>query len=395
MACRRDKIILSDFERDALIIQSVKEGFVKYLPRTTGSSEEKYSLLLNDSKLSQRKINNAMQKIYPNIILFDELIMPSVSGYSFETEILESNGLFKIGEYDKYGIQNDKLLFGDTRLIDIDDEYAYQIKPIIMKILLRVYRKRDTELHLATMKEVEKQRLTLPKYLDFMYDFIINRKQFFCDIRPSDYLSMICECEDGEFINPPRVEYNVIKFIIYFINTLVYKLEKSAKDEAVIAGDDFDLQCFCDYGTKYDYIQKNMSNDCYGLLKIELPDCFKNMPKFNSIAEVLTYRDKKWHDIKRLRNVLAEMEYYIRSGMKDAAINKARNDIEKAVKDMKFNDNYESISRWTTLISLPIGILELYMNSSLIGMSITVLSFLMQIKSDINKRNSEWLYLIK
>jgi hypothetical protein len=85
----------------------------------------------------------------------------------------------------------------------------------------------------------------------------------------------------------------------------------------------------------------------------------------------------------------------IRECGKDAAILKAAEDIKKANKDLLKNSKYEAVSKWSTYLSLPVGTAESLLGGSYIGLTISGVTMLNQLRLDINKRKNNWINVVR
>lgn len=389
----RDSIILSELESELLIVRGVKEGFVDFGFKSE-SNDEKYSDLLEKSRISKQKANRILKKLYQNILLYDKIISPSVQTFSFRPVKLNETGFFELGVFNKRGIQDTSYFYGDGKMPDLDHDYALYIKHIVIESILKEWRY-NKPLETRFTKILENDNCKLRDYLNSMYDYLY-LNPILTRISYSNLLSLSFADEDHfhtSFFDNPYFEIDCIiaNYISQHLHRLIFNLETSAMDNAVISGSDFDIRSI----SKFKLVEKNVANQCYEILKMELKNEIEMLPSFSSLKEVLIFKEKNRQGIERLRSVLDELEDLIRNGLSIQAVNRAKSDINKATKELSRYHSLEKISKWSTLLSLPIGIAELYLNNPLVGYSLTAISFINQISMDMCKRKNNWIYLIR
>lgn len=111
--------------------------------------------------------------------------------------------------------------------------------------------------------------------------------------------------------------------------------------------------------------------------------------------EVLTVKNERKKDIHRLRNVLDEFDYIIRSEGEEKAIKRITCDINKASMELAKGNPSKSVSRWASIILIPILVAEQLMRLPPIGMTLEIITILSNISLDVYKRRYKWINLIR
>ncbi len=118
-------------------------------------------------------------------------------------------------------------------------------------------------------------------------------------------------------------------------------------------------------------------------------------PAFTSLTEVLSFRKKKWRDIVALQNEISNIEELLRTGGTEAAINQAVKDVKLANEALIRGNTTKKTAQIATYLSVPISLLEFLTFGTSFSMTISVVGTMAQLKSDLENRQSNWLFVAR
>lgn len=133
----------------------------------------------------------------------------------------------------------------------------------------------------------------------------------------------------------------------------------------------------------------------YQLLKVSLENQIGQLPKLDTLDDVIKLKEKKRKDIFRLNEIIANIEDSLREG-RAKAILKANAEIGQAVKELNKNLTTEKISVWSTYLSIPLSAVELLIGvPSVASICSGITGAIATYKSNRIKKNNEWIYVVR
>ena len=184
----------------------------------------------------------------------------------------------------------------------------------------------------------------------------------------------------------------MIQIFAVHVEALLWDMKLSSEYNATIVNTYYRIEKL-----GYNHAQKLKDRDSiYNTLKIELSNYLGYMPKFESFHDVLRIKDKQRQDIKRLQNVISELEATLVECGNEKMITQAVNNVSKANKELLRLKQYEKVSKWTTYLSIPIAVSEIVMQlPPILGMSLAGIGTSATLKAEHSKKQSGWVSVIR
>lgn len=301
---------------------------------------------------SRKKSNILFQMLF----IYDRIVIKEIDfAMSYDISSL-NNGPIQILSYD------DERKMINMKSINhlspaIDAEYARYLKPAIIKNI--------TSLAKAFYK-IKFDGISDNDFASIMFDTIYCKNN---DERTHliekykkvfDYnahLAWITHGRELEKIGFPRAKefmYDGILGIIgQEIDSVLLDFAISSANDAIIMNPNYDI-------SKLGVNSENSENvsDIYGILKVECSKFLPMLPSFASLSDVLIYKEKSKKDIKRLREVMGELELILKTKGNNAMVAKAVSSVEKAVNELNQAKSLSKVDKWSLFLSLPIAAIE-------------------------------------
>jgi len=392
----RDSIILNNEFEFVLIREAKKGDYVKALPKEllgendwlSPNEEERIELALH-KKITKEKI----QKVLQMVLLYDKIILPCNNDFSDFSNLINT-GNFDIRSYDdmQEGLGINKFPG------DIDYDYSQIIKPAL------IYEMKETVKHLY-YKRVD--GFTDYKFASMMYDLLFSQgtdrfqklmNTHYDFISSNAIIHMIRHMNNpiysitstGDYVKDYLQE--MIQIFAVHVEALLWDMKLSSEYNATIVNTNYRIEKL-----GYNHAQKLKDRDSiYNTLKIELSNYLGYMPKFESFHDVLRIKDKQRQDIKRLQNVISELEATLVECGNEKMITQAVNNVSKANKELLRLKQYEKVSKWTTYLSIPIAVSEIVMQlPPILGMSLAGIGTSATLKAEHSKKQSGWVSVIR
>ncbi len=372
----KENILFAGPYKDAIFFELLREGFISDGINPKSHYEEKLKRM--DKKVTDKFRNH----IYESILIYDHIgITPGVP-YSHDYK-----GMAALKNIRFEGATND-CLDDDYHLYVpfIDVDYYEYIKPFLQDSLLKLLRSyhqmRDIQdIVLQKLKMTQKAFSTYilrllfeenncGKYINYLVDDMLTQEQKDSDLRDlyADFL------------------FRLLKQVISISWHIRFYLDYSAETESGILGNEYIGGC----------VLRNSSirSSAYKILKVEHHRLLGYLPKFNSIRDTVEYKEKYKSNVKTFRTVLTELEWTLAIDGREQAIKKATSDLGLALKSLKCVEK-NIVSKFITVMSVPIGIAECILNSSFVGLTISSLGLLNEIRNEYVKKKNNWLMLIR
>jgi hypothetical protein len=176
--------------------------------------------------------------------------------------------------------------------------------------------------------------------------------------------------------------------------TLVELLESSAMGTAVAIQDLFDVTV-APASVGLENVAISNHDDAYALLRIALEDEIGALPQLNTIDDVLRLRDRRQPDIRRLRQVLNEVETHARRGS-PAGLIKARQEIAIAARDLTRGETADKVGQWASVLALPLVVAEPLLGIPSVGSAaLSIVGGGATLLAQANKRRSTWIQVVR
>lgn len=383
----RNSIILPLNYEKIFMIEARKSGLIKHIEvhRDFDYNEIDYY-----EEEMYRRCYKIKQNLFQMILLYDELIIQD-SDPTYEYKKIENLGTFKIYSFDDFYNYNAKEQENNPL-------YAEYLKPAILKVLKKQLR------HCFEFNNNKK--VSYHKMISELYDTIFG----ISDNISKDTLKLlemneiiytlkniknINELKDlglsNEFAER-RFALEVAGWFILLYNQLCWQLKISSEQDAYIVNSEFQLsQIGCDI------YEKNINTymEAYKILKCEYANIIGTLPYISSIEEAILLKEKRKRDIMNLREVIGNLENVFRTEGREKAIIEAINDVRKASSALSKCEKINKIGKWTTLLSVPMGVAEMLLGGGLIGLGISAVGTATCIIDEKIKRNNSWCEILR
>lgn len=137
------------------------------------------------------------------------------------------------------------------------------------------------------------------------------------------------------------------------------------------------------------------ADDAYCILKTQISMIMEEQPAFESLTDILRFREKKSTDIKLLRDEVSALESLLVQGEREQAIQKAINDVRSANQSLIKNTVAKRTARIATYLSVPISVLEYFTFGTPYSILIGVVGTTAQWIQDQSDSKSNWLFVAR
>lgn len=330
------------------------------------------------------------QNLFQMILLYDELIIQD-SDPTFEYNEIENMGNFKIYPFDDF-------YYFDARQQENNVLYAEYLKPAILKVLKKElnhyfeisnnkkvsYNKMISELYdviFGIQENISKNTVELLELNETAYK-LKNRK----NINRLKNLGLSDELSEGRFA------MELASWITLFYDQLCWQLKISSEQDAYIVNSEFQLSKIgC--GIYEENINTYM--DAYKILRCECANIIETLPHMCSIEEAISLKEKRKNDIKNLREVISNLENVLRTEGREKAILEATRDVRKASSALSKCEKVNKIGKWTTLLSVPMGIAEMLLGGGIGGFGLSIVGAATCLIDEKIKRNNSWCEIVR
>lgn len=152
---------------------------------------------------------------------------------------------------------------------------------------------------------------------------------------------------------------------------------------------DFYTPCFSSFHTATN------TTDAYCIVKNQISMILDEQPAFDSLKDVIAFREKKYHDIANLRNEVSQLETLLKQGENEKAIKKAIIDVRNANQSLLKNTPAKKAARLATYLSVPIALLEMFLFGTSYSMIIGAVGTTAQLIADSNDAKNGWLFVAR
>ena len=295
------------------------------------------------------------QQFYQLLFLYDEVIL---TDFEFELyDLTKLSSLNNISYLDSYS-QDDIVPLNRLNCIvpAIEYDFSQYIKPAVIHSI-----KRD----MSSLYKIKDNMFSDYRFASIFYDILFSAKQEkqhmikkyanIYDIN-SRYYHLHSEIK-GNYARQTKFYDILLAVIAKNIDPVLRDFELAKEDGMIILDPPYSIEKLGLSSKK----EKNIE-EIYGTLRVECNKVIPMLPKFNSIQEVLLYREKKEKQIKTLRTEIDNLEIVLSSEGREKMIIKASEDVRKAAKELCRGEETTAIDKWSLFCALPAGLLEFYLS---------------------------------
>jgi len=376
-------VIASDYVAMALLKQASKEKMFEY------KGPPKFIRLPHSAKI--------MQKSLSLLILFDRIIIPDYIG-DIHIPAIEDNGLVKFISDDQcFKIANSQSSLsqcqsGFSGVI----EKALPVKTMILNKLVRLFKDQNE------FWEILSKGTRLGKYrlYEAVFDYFFAyyhedqdglKKNILNKMIPNYALKMIRRSLSRDFIDPDKMDpTEILLGEIMLISLQIRALQgMSVKYNAGIATKLYTGLAKGETSinkVKHGFIDPTRG---FSLLRTAIHEEGRFFPRIDSIKHALMLR--KDPNLRAFKEQICLFQEYLSKGDIEATI-RLRYEIRKAKCILERTRSWQLALKWTTYLSLPINIVELFvLGTSTIGLPITLFSVMGSWVANKTKRENQWV----
>ena len=380
----QNKIALTDDLGQLFLALSLKErilGFNIYGKEVVPKENVGDFLLW---KLKKHPTNSDLFSMLTQIlILYDGIELPF---YSHCLDIIGDVASFTHLTEDVYVVIS---VDGDTSLINgiesFSIEQAIILKPLIInRCMTKLYDNRE-------VKNFDENRARLiNSFYSYIFDCYYNEA----------HLKSVPDVD--EFFENNTFLFDVSPYLEDFQKDVEHNLDVATFQIGKAFGELLTLQKIakggpCDFYTPSlsDFHTTTNVSDAYCILKNQISMIMEEQPAFESLTDIIKFREKKYHDIKLLRNEVSNLESLLIQGEKELAIQKAIEDVRSANTSLIKGSPVKQTARLATYFSVPISLLELYTFGTSYSILIGVVGTTAQWIADQSDSKNNWLFVAR
>ena len=372
------RIVITDDLAYLLLTLAMKEGYCSY--DTTYGNFYKFQekFLIDRLENEGKKIPNLFSRLSQLLLLYEDIDIPA-PGNSYHLCGNITSVAHITGEIPKWFYESFPAPFKRDVL---PNELALTLKPLVINDCM------NKNLHRFFKELAAKTTGSVKSLFSYVYDWLYNNNTF---IR-NDYVDSLLDIIPS-IINkrtPDEITHDQ-KNIIWIYR----EIQKSIFYLLLIQN--IAHQTPCDFYTPAfsNYYTTTNANDAYCILKNQISMILDEQPAFETLTEILRFRDRKYRDIKLLRDEISTLDSLLVQGEREKAIQKAINDVRSANQSLIKNTVAKKTAKIATYLSVPISFLEMYTFGTSYSMAIGVVGTTAQLIADYNDSKSNWLFVAR
>lgn len=373
----RNSIILPFNYEKIFVIEAKKSGLIKPKEICDDSS---LSEIYHEDEIYNR-CYRTRQNLFQMILLYDELIMQDFDA-AYDFNKINSFGHFKIYPFEDF-------YYFDAVNHEDNSLYAEYLKPAMLKCL-----KKGSK---DFFESKNNKKVSYSKLISELYDYIFGVSDNISE-NAMQLLKLNEKKYELKYLDAPpeftemgfETELNAV--FTGFYDLLCWELKISTEHEAYIVNSEFQLSKIgCDI------YEENINTylDAYKILKCECANIIGTLPHMCSIEDAILLKQKRKKDIKNLREVIDNLENVLRSEGREKAIIKAVEDVKKASTALSKCERVNRIGKWTTLFSVPVGVIEMLLGGGFGGLGLSVIGTATCLIDEKIKKNNGWCEVIR
>lgn len=330
------------------------------------------------------------QNLFQMIVLYDELIIQD-SDPTFEYNEIENIGNFKIYPFDDF-------YYFDAKQQENNALYAEYLKPAILKLL-----KKDLKSYFPISNN---RKVSYNKMISELYDFIfeihdsiskntmelLELNEIAYKLRNRKNINIMKNLNAPNILIEGRFVADIISWVRLYYDQLCWQLKISSEQDAYIVNSEFQLSKI---GCNIYEENINTYMEAYQILKCECANIIGTLPHICSIEEAISLKEKRKNDIKNLREVISNLENVLRTEGREKAILEATKDVRKASSALSKCEKVNKIGKWTTLLSVPMGIAEMLLGGGIGGFGLSVIGTATCLIDEKIKKNNSWCEIVR
>lgn len=373
----KTKIDITDDLADIFMIQALREGYCDYFTaREQNERNEFANCMFEKGKLDKITYREKFDIISQLMILYDRIEFPIANlGFALHGQIEQVANLNRnLPEwfYSEHQVMTDEL----------SNDNAMTIKPIIMSAIKNI---NFSDAHVSYATE---RRGSIEELYSTVYDMMYNHQSGIVDIvLEKDAIIGYGLLSENKPLSPNSPSAHILythKVIITLVKNIMVYLILNKRDKC-----DYYSSVFTNFNTEI-----NLSV-AYGMIKTQLSYIMDQQPAFESLSEIMSFRKKKKKAIHDFREEINSLECLLKEGASEAALQKAINDVRYANEILIKNSPSKKIAQIATYISVPISVVELLTFGTPFSMIIGVAGTIAQLKSDMDSKQSDWLFVAR
>ncbi len=329
------------------------------------------------------------QQFYQFLFLYDEVVL---TDYEFElfdlTKLYSLNNISYLDYHSQNGIIHLNRINHIVPAIEYD--FSQYIKPAVIHRI-----KRD----MASFYKIKKDKFSDYQFASVCYDMLFSSKQERQQVinkyaKIYDANSMYyktCKELNGNYVRPTEYYDNLLAIIANHIDPVLRDFELAKEDGVEILDPPYSIE-------KLGLTSKKAKNleEIYGTLRVECSKVIPMLPHFNSIQEVLFYKEKKEKQIKRLRAEIDHLEKVLSTEGREKMILQASEDVKKAAAELCRGEETTAVDKWSLFCALPAGLLEFYLSiPPIASIPLSVCGISSYFKKQYVKDKHGWIRIIR
>lgn len=392
----RNIVLFGDVYEKSFLSRSMKEGYIEPI------TDYYLSNLIHEIDYVRTYKNLRHQTASLQMfLLFEEVVLvnPDILGYEYKR--LENTGFFKV-----ISIENESAFSGSLKWDGKLVEQAIIYKDIIVSSLIK---KTDK----VTKYYLKKYRLSTKQFWSTVFDMCflesydtikseyLAKVQFFIEDKAKETLTLRGNYEFWRNnVFGPKMIYDQLclahyQMVLMATGTFLKMLEFSSFNDCVLLQKEFDITKGYSRYSKRELLSGNDILHGYQIVRVTYEKLISALPKLSSIEDVLRMKDKRRKEIRRLRQVIFHLESEIK-GNKHKRITKVAKDIAKASRELSRGLTLSKVSKWTTYLSLPIGVVESLLGiPPVLGLSVGLLGVSSTYNCNEIEKNNSWIQVIR
>jgi hypothetical protein len=199
----------------------------------------------------------------------------------------------------------------------------------------------------------------LGETIDPKLDHIFHSNKILFDIRHKNHFDKMQRMQAPALLREEKYFGTYIAAQVNLLyDSLCWHLKLSSQSDAKMLNNEFHL---AKIGCKSFIADIGSTLKAYKLLKsqivkIDCGEAIGKLPALNTLSDVLSAKEKYARDIYNLKSAISELERVMREEGTEKAIIKASSDITKAAASLSKKSSTNKIGKWTSVLSIPVGV---------------------------------------
>lgn len=371
-----NKIAITNDIADLFIALSLKENFCWNLNHKGDVGHAEY--IIENLTNQNCNISDLFSMLTHFLILYDKIELPIINNaYTLSGEITSCAKL-----------KNDLLCWGfearpwNPNQTSFSDEIAVQLKPYVISACMSLPSPKFLSLYASQNCE------SIEHLYNYMFDRLYNKESVvkLNAVIEDDFVSMLGHYYCSE-IEPGSAE----NCILIVFGRIIASLKQ------LVLFRDLCKEEICDFYSPYfsGFHTATNTNDAYCILKNQISMIIDEQPAFDSLTDILRFRERRHRDIKLLRDEVSALNSLLNEGKEEQAIQKAIQDVRHANQALIKNTVAKKTARIVTYSSVPISLLEMFTFGTSYSMLIGVVGTSAQLIADYNDSKNNWLFVAR